>query len=246
MPAFLSLAFARIADIVWPRVCAVPECGRPVDRPGRHLCSRCHASLPWLEGGGACRSCGRTIPSEAPHDFVCDDCRAMRPAFEFARAAVRYSDPAARLVKDFKFRNALWLREDLVDLLEATVRAKLDAPAIDLVVPVPLHPFRRLQRGYNQSALLAESLAKRLGRRFDASALRRRWNTEHQTRLSGKAARAKNIKRAFAVRRPKSVRGRTVLLVDDVMTTGGTLNECARPLIAAGASRVWCATVARA
>ncbi len=235
-----------MADICWPRACAVPECGRPVDRPGRHVCSRCYANLPWLEGGGACRICGRTIPSEAPHDFVCDSCREIRPAFEFARAAVRYADPAAKLVKDFKFRGALWLREDLVDLLEAAVRAKLDFAAIDLVVPVPLHAMRRISRGYNQSALLASTLAARLNRRFDDSAMRRRWDTEHQTRLPNKEDRAKNIRGAFVVRRPENVRGRTVLIVDDVMTTGGTLSECAKPLIAAGAARVWCATVARA
>ena len=246
MTALLRTALAHVADICWPRVCAVPECGRPVDRPGRHLCSRCHANLPWLEGGGACRVCGRTIPSEAPHDFVCDECRKLRPAFEFARAAVRYSEPAARLVKDFKFRGALWLREDLTDILEAAVRAKLDASAIDLVMPVPLHFFRYVTRGYNQSAILARALAARLDRRFDASSIRRRRDTEHQTRLSGKSAREKNIQGAFAVRRPESVRGRTVLLVDDVMTTGGTLSECAKPLMAAGAARVWCATVARA
>ena len=159
---------------------------------------------------------------------------------------MRYAAPAARLVKDFKFRGALWLRDDLVDLLEAVVRAKLECSAIDIVVPVPLHPFRRIARGFNQSAVLAKALASRLARRYDPSSLRRRFDTEHQTRLPDKKAREKNIRNAFAVRRPEFVRGRTILLVDDVMTTGGTLSECARPLVAAGAARVWCATVARA
>lgn len=246
MTVLLRTALARAADLCWPRRCAVPECGRPVDRPGRHICSRCHANLPWLEGGGACRTCGCPIPAEISHEFVCDSCKKLRPAFEFARSAVRYADPAARLIKDFKFRGALWLRDDLVDLLEAAVRARLECAAIDAVVPVPLHPFRRIARGFNQSAVLAKALAARLARRYDPSSLRRRFDTEHQTRLSDKKAREKNIRNAFAVRRPEFVRGRTILLVDDVMTTGGTLSECARPLVAAGAARVWCATVARA
>lgn len=245
MYPFIRTALANLSDICWPRTCAVPECRRPVDRPGRHLCSRCRANLPWLEGGGACRICGRTIPSETPQDFTCDSCREKHPAFEFARAALRYADPAAKLIKDFKFRNALWLREDLTDLLEAAVRARLDFAAVDVVVPVPLHTMRRIKRGYNQSSLLAASLAARLNRKFDDSALLRKWDTEHQTRLPDKKARDKNIRGAFTVRYPENVRGRTVLIVDDVMTTGGTLHECSKPLIAAGAARVWCVTVAR-
>lgn len=201
--------------------------------------------MPWLEGGGTCRVCGAPIPAEAPHDFTCDSCRDLKPAFEFARAGLRYAEPAATLLKDFKFRGALWLREDLTDILEATVRAKLEWQAIDAVFPVPLYFMRRVKRGYNQSAILARCLAARLNRRFDASSLVRNRDTEHQTRLSGKDARLKNIESAFSVRRPEFVRGRTILLVDDVMTTGATLNECAKPLVEAGASRVWCATVAR-
>jgi len=186
------------------------------------------------------------LPATAPHDFVCDSCRSLRPKFEFARAAVRYADPAARLLKDFKFRGAIWLREDLVDLLEAAVRAKLDYAAIDSLIPVPLHFVRRFTRGYNQAALLARSLAARLDRRCDEKSLYRRWDTEHQTRLKSKVEREKNIHAAFAVRRSENIRGRTILLVDDVMTSGNTLSECAKPLVAAGAARVWCATVARA
>lgn len=186
------------------------------------------------------------IPAEVTHDFVCDSCRELRPKFEFARAAVRYADPAAQMLKDFKFRGAVWLREDMTDLLEAAVRAKLDYAAIDAVIPVPLHFMRGFTRGYNQSALLARSLAKRLDRRCDESSLRRKWDTEHQTRLKSKDDRRKNIHAAFIVRHPENVRGRTLLLVDDVMTSGSTLSECAAPLMEAGAARVWCATVARA
>ena len=125
------------------------------------------------------------------------------------------------------------------------MRAKLAFHEIDVVMPVPLHQNRLRERGYNQSAILARSLAKRINRRVDEASLVRTRDTEHQARLSGDARR-KNLKDAFAVTSPALVRGRLVLLIDDIMTSGATLSHCARPLLDAGAAGVWCATVARA
>lgn len=244
MAAALSHVLARLADFVWPRPCAVATCGRMSDRPGRHVCSACFAGLPFFESGGMCRVCGGLVAAPTEHDFVCDDCRTAPPAYEYARSAVRFIDPVRSLILDFKYRHATWLREDLVDLLEGAVRAKLDFTAIDVVVPVPLHPNRQRERGYNQSALLGASLARRLNRRFDNTSFVRIRDTEHQARLD-RANRLTNLDGAFAVADARGVRGRTILLVDDVSTTGATLSHCARPLIAAGAARVWCATVAR-
>ena len=175
----------------------------------------------------------RDLPGDPPPHYAC------------ARSALLYEGPVGQLVQDFKFHRATWLCEDLVDLLEGAVRAKFAFPEIDVVVPVPLHPNRLRERGYNQSALLAQALAQRLNRRFDDASLIRTLDTEHQARLSGDA-RQNNLRNAFSVVRPPWVRGRTVLLVDDVMTTGTTLSQCAAPLVKAGAARVWCATLARA
>lgn len=187
--------------------------------------------------------CGSPIPADAPK-FVCEDCRRHPPAFEFARSAVRFLEPIRRTLLDFKYNRATWLARDMVDLLEGVVRARLDAAAIDVVVPVPLHPNRLRERGYNQSAILAECMALRLGRRFDGASVVRTRDTEHQARLNGDERRS-NLKDAFAAVDARNLRGRTVLLVDDVMTTGATLNHCARAIISAGAERVWCATTAR-
>ncbi len=235
----------RLADLVWPRVCAVEGCSRASDRAGRHLCSRCFATLPFHEAGSACSVCGTPIAATVHHAFVCEACREKPPHYACVRSALLYEEPVGQLVQDFKFRRATWLCEDLTDLLEGAVRAKLAFAEIDVVVPVPLHPNRLRERGYNQSALLAQALAQRLSRRFDDASLVRPLDTEHQARLSGEA-RQNNLRNAFAVARPAWVRGRTVLLVDDVMTTGATLSQCAAPLMKAGAARVWCATLARA
>lgn len=191
-----------------------------------------------------CRVCGGLVAAPTRHDFVCEDCRKNPPAYELSRSAVRFLEPIRSLVLDFKFHKTLWIKDDLVDLLDGLVRAKLDDSAIDVVIPVPLHPNRERTRGYNQSRLLAEGLAQRLNRRIDIRSLIRTRDTEHQSRLD-RERRLKNLDQAFLVVKPEMVRGRTILLVDDVTTTGTTLSACARALLDASASRVWCATVAR-
>ncbi len=234
----------RLSDLIWPRTCAVESCTRTSDRAGRHLCSHCLATLPFHEAGGACRICGALVTAETRHDFTCEACQSTPPAYEFARSALLYEGKVDALVKDFKYHKATWLCEDFTDFLEGAVRAKLESATIDVVVPVPLHPNRERRRGYNQSALLAQMLARRLNRRADCRSFVRVVDTEKQSRLSGEA-RLSNVRDAFAVTTPQWIRGRTVLLVDDVMTTGSTLSHCARALLDGGAARVWCATVAR-
>lgn len=238
-------ALNRVADLCWPRVCPVADCGRASDRPARHICSTCFAALPLLEAGGECALCGMPVPAETRHEFVCEACQKEPPAFVRARSALRYLGPVPQLIQDFKYRRAIHLAEDFADLLEAAVRAKFRAAEIDAVLPVPLHPHRLRERGYNQAELLAGPLALRLNRRLDVKSLRRRRDTEHQARSSG-SDRRKNLHAAFHVPDPAFVRGRTLLLVDDVMTTGSTLSACAKELRNAGAHRVWCLTLARA
>jgi len=195
----------RVKDFLWPRTCAVRDCGRPSDRPGSYICSRCYATLPWYD--------------------------------EFAKSAFAYLSPIAELVNVFKFSGGTYLAGDFADALAQSFRKKHNAAAVDVVVPVPLHPNRLKERGYNQSVLLAEAFALRIGRRCDASSLVRVRDTEHQSRSTGEERRV-NLKDAFRVEHPGNIRGRTVVLVDDVMTTGATLGECTAALTAAGACRV--------
>ena len=189
-----------LADVVWPRTCAVEACGRPVDRPRGHICSACFAALPFHEPGGACRICGMPVPAKTPHAFICEACAANSPPYERTCSAVDYAAPIDMLVQAFKYNHASWLAEDFAELLDGAVRAHLDRAAVDAVFPVPLHPNRLRKRGYNQVVAV----------------------------------------------RPQFVRGRVILLVDDVTTTGSTLAAAAEPLRAAGAAHIWCATLARA
>ena len=232
----------KVLDLIWPRTCGV--CERPVDRPGRHLCSECLNRIPFIPTEGCCRVCGRAIEGQRA-EFLCDDCLGRdAPAFDRAASAVRFEAETRELLLGYKFNRKLWLRDDLTDWIEAAARARFDVTSVDLVLPMPITVFHRLDRGYNQSAYLAEALAKRLDRRYAADVLKRKGRPKRQSELS-EAERRENARDTFEVRRPEFVRGRTVLVVDDIMTTGSTLSECARELKSAGAWRVWCLTVAR-
>lgn len=195
----------KIKDLLWPRTCPVRDCGCISDRPGRYICSRCHASLPWYD--------------------------------EFAKSAFAYLTPMAELINSFKFGGATYLTDDFADAMADSFRKKHDASAVDAVMPVPLHPNRLRERGYNQAGLLAAAFAARIGRLCDETSLVRAADTEHQSRSSGDERR-RNLKGAFRVVDARFVRGRTIALIDDVMTTGSTLGECTDVLLSAGAYRV--------
>ncbi len=232
---------ARVLDWIWPRTCAV--CKRPVDRPGRHICSDCLNRLPFIATEGCCRLCGRSVEG-LTGEYLCEDCRRNPPLFDRAGSALRFETETRELLHGYKFGRQVWLRDDLTEWLMATACARFDTAAIDLVLPMPLTWRHRIDRGYNQCDYLARGLAKKLDRRFLDSVLFRKGSPKRQSDLSEDARRI-NVIDTFAVRRSELVRGRTVLVVDDIMTTGSTLSECARALKAAGAWRVWCLTVAR-
>lgn len=231
----------KLLDLIWPRMCAV--CGRPADRPGRHVCSDCLNRLPFLPTDGCCRLCGRDVAS-LDGEFLCAECRARRPAFDRAASAFRFDADVRDLVNAFKFRAWLWLRDDFVDFLEATVRARFRADEIEVVIPMPSTFWHRLNRGYNPCECLTAPLARRLGRPHARRTLVRIGSPKRQGGLDEESRRT-NVIGTFAVRRPAAVAGKTVLLVDDIMTTGSTLSEGAAELKRVGAHRVWCLCLAK-
>ncbi len=204
-------------DLVWPRHCEV--CHRPVDRPARYICAECLNRIPLVR----------------PEDGIYE--------IRNAASAVRFECETREMVLAFKFDRHIWLRDDFVDWMEAAANARFDMAAVDLVVPMPTTAFHRMDRGYNPCALLAEELARRIGR-VCRPVLARKGRFERQGSLDEKE-RAENVRDTFEVKRPDLVRGRTVLVVDDIMTTGATLAECAKTLEGGGASRVWSVTLAR-
>ena len=228
-------------DVLFPRHCAA--CGETVDRPRGHLCWECFRSIE-LHASSACQCCGLKIEGRVAHAFLCSVCREKPPHFDLARSAGRFGGVLRELLLQFKYGRATWLSQDLADLLHGCILAHYAVEEIDLVVPVPLHRKKLRDRSYNQAMLLASASAPRLNRLCAGDVLTRTRDTPTQTRLHADQRR-QNMRQAFAVPAPEWVRGRTVLLIDDVMTTGATLSEIAATLKRAGAWRVWAATVAR-
>ena len=239
-------------DLVFPPFC--PVCAERLGPARRDpLCGACWEGLERVSTPG-CAVCGLSFVgfagssesrSGAEGDRgTCGACRRHPPAFAYARAAAHYGDRARAALHAFKFGGRRALAAPLGDLL-AELGPALPLPAVDLIVPVPLHPRRERERGFNQSWLLARRVAAawRVTARVDA--LTRRVATAPQTAL-GADARRVNVAGAFRVRRPELVAGRHVLLVDDIMTNGATAGACARALREAGAATVGVVTVARA
>ncbi|MDX1998585.1 MAG: ComF family protein [Thermoanaerobaculia bacterium] len=214
-------------------------CGQLSEGGPLGLCSACRSLL--QAPGEGCHQCGRELAGPLLTAYRCGRCRAEPPAFSALVAAWRYQPPMDSVIAALKYRRLEYLGRHLAhDLL-----ARL-APAApyDFVVAVPLHFWRRWNRGFNQAERIAEEVAA--GLRLDlASALSRCRATPSQTRLT-RAQRRANLAAAFRVRRGQGARlvGRHVLLIDDVATTGATLNAAARALCMAGVGRVTAAVAA--
>jgi ComF family protein len=191
-----------------------------------------------------CARCGDPVEGAVAHAYVCSWCVDRAPHFDLARSAARYHGTLQAILQQFKYGAATHLRRDLAGLLQACVQTHYGREHFDAVAFVPLHHRKERERTYNQSRLLAGELARGLRLPVAWRCLVRSKATATQTRLSA-ADRAENVRNAFRVREPAWVEGRRLLLVDDVMTTGATVNECARMLKQAGAARVCVATVGR-
>jgi len=157
---------------------------------------------------------------------------------------VRYAGPVSRVLQQFKYEQAIWLKGDLCELLAGCLHADLQGQVFDLVVPVPLHSSRLRKRTYNQAALLAKGLGRRIGIPYMNDVLARDRDTSTQTELNARE-REDNVAGAFTVKKDAWVKGRRILLVDDVMTTGATINACSHVLKTAGVVDVQALTVAR-
>lgn len=204
------------------------------------------SSLPIFNGEHSyCSICGFEPQNDSCGEFICAKCLEHKPHYDFARHALTFDGVIRRVIHDYKYRKTIWLKDDLVDILEALTRNIIDPREIDLIVSVPLYKTKFILRGFNQSTLLAKELAKRLSIPFSDDCLIRIKDTDTQTHL-GIERRKQNIRGVFEVTLPSNISGRRILLVDDVMTTGSTLNEIAKALKQNGAIAVWGVALARA
>lgn len=199
------------------------------------LCPRCREALP-VTRPPWCPGCARSLAGTGADVTHCRDCRRRPSGFAWARAACAYEGVAKECVVQLKYHRQLGLVGPMARQMLAAART-LPPVAAEALVPVPLHAARQRERTFNQAGVLAESLGAALGLPVLAHALLRRRATAPQHTLEAPARRA-NVAGCFAIRQPALVRGRSLLLVDDVVTTGATAQACARALRAAGATRL--------
>jgi ComF family protein len=228
----------RVLDFFLPRLCLF--CGGVVaEEAGAAVCPDCEGKIDWV-ASPVCSCCGLIFPSREGEDRLCGPCQTDPPPFARARAAAIYEGPVATAIKLFKFARQMAYLPVMQHWLKRP-RCRELVETADLLVPVPLHRRRLQHRGFNQALLLARAFPEAEVSRETLARVR---YTVPQIGLNPKE-RQDNVRRAFAVPRPAEVKGKNILLVDDLYTTGATVRECARVLRRAGAKRVEVLTVAR-
>ena len=231
---------AALMDLLLPQRCRI--CSLPLSDGASGLCPACLSRVRYL-GKGICACCGTELPGGTTDDLLCGGCLRRPPPFSLARSVARYGTPLAELLHRLKY-----LGDTRVLPALAVIAAPFDLTpfaSCSHIVPVPLHPRRLRQRGLNQSLLLARMLFADHGGRLAPGVVARVKMTRPQTGLGG-IERRRNLRGAFKVVDPGALRHRSVCLVDDVYTTGSTVAECSRVLLAAGSAEVRVLTLARA
>ncbi len=238
MRAFIK----SVIDFVFPPICYI--CGSHFDSEGEMgICPHCLSQIKYIECP-FCTLCGKPFCSEVVTDHLCGDCLTRKRYFGKARAVGYYDGvlrKATHLLK-YKLKNHLALH--LGNIMAQQVQYLLNGIAYHSIIPVPLHPERLRKRGFNQSLFLARSVSEKYKIPLDGYTLIRNKWTEPQVGLSERD-RKDNVRGAFLIIKRDKVTDRNILLVDDVYTSGNTVEECSKTLIKAGASRVDVLTLAR-
>ena len=236
--------FHHILDLFLPTSCSY--CNSPVaDSAVPFFCSSCWSDFSCI-ADPVCPLCGKPFESSEAlsrsPSHHCLSCRQTPPTFDQAVSIGYFEGPLREAIHQFKYRPCRALGRPLALWMAKNIRP---VGGIDRIVPVPLHTSRLRQRGFNQALILAYELSRTFSLPLSFDNLQRVRPTRPQVELSG-TERIKNVAGAFELRWPGEMRDRDVLLIDDVYTTGATMNECARVLKDAGASRVTALTIARA
>jgi ComF family protein len=236
-----SELFQAAVSLLYPATCTI--CGRNV-RAGDYLCDACEVKIVRI-APPFCETCSEPFEGSITGAFTCANCAHRTMYFDAAVATYRGRGIVREVIHEFKYGRQMHLRHLIAGWLHAALDdERLRDVSFHLIVPVPLHPARQRERGFNQASLLAESLSVETSIPSRPVLERIRYTTT-QTALD-RSERMENLHNAFRLRKNADVRGLRVLLIDDVLTTGSTLSECARVLKRAGAISVHAATAARA
>jgi ComF family protein len=231
-----------LVDFVYPPVCGICSSAMARSDSG-NICRECRDRIAYIRPP-FCSRCGRAFAHEQEFEHLCGDCITREPCFRKARSVGQYRGVLRTALHGFKYRLHRRLARTLGVIMTERLHALAAEWRYDLILPVPLHPRRLRSRGFNQALCLAAVLARQVRAPLDRFTLRRvRW-TASQVGLTARE-RAANVRDAFAVARPEALRDKCVLLIDDIYTSGSTVNECSRMIIRAGAEAVDVLTLAR-
>ncbi len=242
-PSLFTLLWRGILNVVFPAHCAL--CTKPLE-PGHGicLCDPCWTGLPRVRQP-FCPKCGRPIAGQAmaPFAIPCGECRIVPPRFGICRSPGLYEGGLKQCIHLFKYGGKRELARPLGLLMAECVAREFQGVEFDALVPVPLHRSKLRDRGFNQAELLARKLGGHMGVPVAHRALMRVEARESQSTLT-RSARLKNVRGVFAVPDRELVEGQRFLLIDDVFTTGATVEECVRVLLMNGAGAVDVCTLA--
>jgi ComF family protein len=232
----------RAVDLFYPRNCQC--CAEPLSEDERGvICAHCLKSARTLEPP-FCKQCALPYAGALDEPFVCGYCHELKFHFQRAAAGCRAEGIVRDSIHRFKYNREMYYETHLLDWLLAAATRWIEWREVDAIVPVPLHPRKQREREFNQAEVLAVALGRAFGKRVARDELRRIKDTPTQTALDARA-RAANLRNAFAVREPAAFAGQRLVLVDDVFTTGATLDACAKMLRGAGATHIIALAVAR-
>lgn len=242
------MRLSSFLDWLYPPCCR--SCKGPISgRDEECFCASCREKIQPVSHP-LCPKCGRPFLDTGGDDHLCGPCLVRPPQFLIARAWACYpreeneGHPLRRVVQRFKYEKRVSLGKPLGRLMARGCREFFRGSSLDLIVPVPLHPKRLRWRGFNQALILAREVGKEWRVPVDPFVLARTRETPPQTQLP-EEDRRKNVRQAFSLNPRKSVERKSLLLIDDIYTTGATVNECSRALLRGGAKEVSVLTLAR-
>jgi ComF family protein len=230
-----------ILNLLYPALCRA--CYKKIDGLNRNICDECARKikerLPPF-----CAKCGRQLRGDPELIAICPDCEKDNPYFDRAWSACYYEGVLKGLIHDFKYKKITSLSKDFTDLIINFMKKYNIGSGSQVILSIPMHPNRFFRREINHSDVLARDLARGLGISYSCNALKKTKDTPLQSKLK-REARIKNLYSSFSLKNSSVARDKSILLVDDLLTTGSTVNECSRTLKNAGARYIEVITLAR-
>ncbi len=229
-------------NIICPISCFA--CGKKLNLENKlPLCAECFQKIKW-NPLPYCSRCGRSLSANIRYSPICAECKNAGFRFTRAWSCCLYEGVIKEVIVRFKYSESMYLIPIFKEILKKFIRENIDANFVDIIIPVPLFNSKLRERGFNQSEIIASLVEEILNKPVLADILKKIRPTKPQQELS-RNARLSNLKDAFSVTRPDYIRDKNVLLIDDVLTTGATLNECAKVLKELSQKNIFALTLAR-